>query len=38
MNTPGASLGNWSWRVCADQLDPQCANRLGHLTETYGRA
>ncbi|MBV9545765.1 MAG: 4-alpha-glucanotransferase, partial [Chloroflexi bacterium] len=38
MNTPGASLGNWSWRVCADQLDPQCANRLGDLTETYGRA
>jgi 4-alpha-glucanotransferase len=38
MNTPGASIGNWSWRVCQDQLDPVCADRLRELTETYGRA
>jgi 4-alpha-glucanotransferase len=37
MNTPGATLGNWNWRVCEDQLDPHCADRLRDLTEIYGR-
>jgi len=38
MNTPGASDGNWAWRVQADQLDPACAQRLAELTRLYGRA
>lgn len=38
MNTPGATLGNWAWRVQPEQLDPHCADRLAELTATYGRA
>jgi 4-alpha-glucanotransferase len=38
MNTPGATEGNWVWRVRAEQLDPACADRLAELTEVYGRS
>jgi 4-alpha-glucanotransferase len=38
MNTPGAALGNWSWRVRSDQLQPDHADCLAELTTTYGRS
>jgi 4-alpha-glucanotransferase len=38
MNTPGATGASWTWRVRPEQLDPACADRMGELTETYGRA
>jgi len=38
MNTPGTSgPHNWSWRLRADQLRPDVAERLRSLTEIYGR-
>jgi 4-alpha-glucanotransferase len=37
VNTPGTSEGNWSWRVRASQLRPGVFDRLGALTETFGR-
>ena len=38
INTPGTSEGNWSWRVKPSLLRPSVFDRLGELTETYGRA
>jgi 4-alpha-glucanotransferase len=38
MNTPGAPESNWTWRLRADQLDPDCADHLAELTITYGRS
>ena len=38
MNTPGTARGNWRWRVRADQLDKGALDRLGEITETFGRA
>jgi 4-alpha-glucanotransferase len=38
MNTPGAPESNWAWRFQADQLDPERADCLAQLTETYGRS
>ncbi len=37
MNTPGRPAGNWAWRVLPDQLTTELADRLGLLTELYGR-
>jgi len=37
MNLPGRASGNWAWRYTADQLTPEIQERLGELTETYGR-
>ncbi len=38
MNTPGTTgPHNWSWRLRADQLRPDVAERLRALTEIYGR-
>ncbi len=38
MNTPGAALGNWQWRVAPELLRPETAARLGELAWLYGRA
>jgi 4-alpha-glucanotransferase len=37
MNTPGTATGNWAWRVLPDQLPDALLDRLGEMTETYGR-
>jgi 4-alpha-glucanotransferase len=38
MNVPGATEGNWAWRVLPGQLDPRHARCLAQLTRTYGRS
>jgi 4-alpha-glucanotransferase len=38
MNVPGTPTGNWAWRYPAEQLTAARLDRLGELTETYGRA
>ncbi|NBC16789.1 MAG: 4-alpha-glucanotransferase [Bacteroidetes bacterium] len=38
MNTPGASNGNWGWRLCPDALDEATEQRLRALTRAYGRS
>jgi len=38
VNTPGAPVGNWTWRVRADQLEPGRADCLAEMTITYARA
>jgi len=37
VNTPGARVGNWTWRVRADQLEPERADCLAEMTITYAR-
>jgi 4-alpha-glucanotransferase len=37
MNLPGTSSGNWRWRISADQLKPEIAERLRELTVIYDR-
>jgi len=32
-NTPGTANGNWRWRVTADGLDPDVAERLRQITD-----
>jgi 4-alpha-glucanotransferase len=38
MNRPGQPEGNWTWRFREDALEPELAERLALLTQTYGRA
>ena len=38
MNTPGSIEANWTWRVQADQLEPERADCLAEMTATYGRS
>jgi 4-alpha-glucanotransferase len=38
MNYPSREHGNWGWRVRADQLTDDVADRLAGLNEVYGRA
>ncbi len=38
MNTPATANGNWVWRCTAEQLAGPALERLGALTEIYGRA
>jgi 4-alpha-glucanotransferase len=38
MNVPGRSTGNWRWRVTAEELRPEVADRLADLTCTFARA
>ena len=38
MNTPGVTMGNWTWRYRPEQFDPHMVERLGLLTRIYGRA
>ena len=37
MNTPGTQFGNWRWRLKADALTPELAERLLDMVKTYGR-
>ena len=37
MNTPSVAFGNWEWRVHAEQLTPELAERIADLTKVYGR-
>jgi 4-alpha-glucanotransferase len=37
MNTPGVTMGNWTWRYRPEQLTMTIAERLGGLTRLYGR-
>jgi 4-alpha-glucanotransferase len=38
MNTPGTSVGNWTWRYLPEQLTPPLSHHLAHLTYVCGRA
>jgi 4-alpha-glucanotransferase len=37
MNTPSVTMGNWEWRVTAEQLTPDLAKKIADLTRVYGR-
>lgn len=37
MNLPASTHGNWKWRLAADSITPEIAEKLRELTETYGR-
>jgi 4-alpha-glucanotransferase len=37
MNLPGKQVGNWVWRVKSGQLQSECFEELGRLTEAAGR-
>ena len=37
MNQPGASSGNWRWRLVPGQLTPDTSRKLAVTTETYDR-
>ena len=37
-NTPGTTVGNWSWRLPAGAADAALAERCLLLNRTYGRA
>ncbi|HEV3258287.1 MAG TPA: 4-alpha-glucanotransferase [Gemmataceae bacterium] len=37
MNLPGRPWGNWCWRYTEDLLSPEVLDRLGDMTELYGR-
>jgi 4-alpha-glucanotransferase len=37
MNTPGTSVGNWTWRCPPNVLDTSSASWLSDITEVYGR-
>ena len=36
-NTPGTAHGNWRWRLKADALTPELAERLLDMVKMYGR-
>ena len=36
-NTPGLPLGNWRWRLTADALTPELAERMHESARIYGR-
>ena len=38
MNLPGRPGGNWRWRLAEGALTPEIGERLGKLTDMYGRA
>jgi 4-alpha-glucanotransferase len=37
MNFPGRGAGNWTWRFTEAMLSPGVLDRLGEMTELYGR-
>jgi 4-alpha-glucanotransferase len=37
MNLPGTTANNWQWRVKAELLTPELAEKLASLTKLYGR-
>lgn len=38
MNTPGTTVGNWTWRFHWNQLTPERTERLRHLVKLYNRS
>ena len=38
MNTPGESVGNWTWRLTNGQLTEELAQRLASYTALFGRS
>lgn len=38
MNVPSVARGNWGWRVLAEQLSSEVADRMTQLTRLFGRA
>jgi len=38
MNFPSQAAGNWGWRYRSEHLTPNLRDRLGQLTQAYGRA
>jgi len=38
LNTPGTVLGNWSWRLPAQALTAELAQRFALLNRVFGRA
>lgn len=38
MNLPAGKDGNWQWRMRPSRIDARLAQRLGKLTQIYGRA
>jgi 4-alpha-glucanotransferase len=37
MNLPASSAGNWNWQCGKDDFSEEIANKLGELSEIYGR-
>jgi 4-alpha-glucanotransferase len=37
LNTPGTVAGNWSWRLPADRLTAELAQRFAPLNHVFGR-
>ena len=37
MNTPASDRGNWSWRMSAEMMNEDLAERLRAMTELFGR-
>jgi 4-alpha-glucanotransferase len=38
MNVPAIAHGNWSWRLLPEQLSPELAKKMAHMTRLYARA
>jgi len=38
MNLPGTTINNWMWRMKEGQMTNDLAERLGRMTEVYGRS
>jgi 4-alpha-glucanotransferase len=38
MNVPSTTEGNWEWRLLPGQITPDLFEKLGEMTEIYGRA
>ncbi len=37
MNFPGTTVGNWTWRLLPDQINPDLSARMRSLSKIYGR-
>ncbi len=37
MNRPARTDGNWQWQLVAEQIEPERAEEIRGMTETYGR-
>jgi 4-alpha-glucanotransferase len=38
MNQPSIANGNWQWRLIPEHLTPQLQEKIGDMTQMYGRA
>ena len=38
MNQPSIANGNWQWRLIPEYLTPQLQEKIGGMTQMYGRA